>query len=431
MFHSDRPDLSDWIIHFVHDRVPEDNPNDLLYQMDSCQAVPDYFDKDGIPHTIHDPMIDDAYPIEEDAYAFSVLCKILHDGYIKSGWSFRHMTPTIYGPYSTVCFTDMPLYALISYSNERMTRDRHHQYVGQYGIAFRRRELFAAGARPVIYGLSAPHREAKEGEHNYYHGLRVLSDSSGLGLNEQYRYVATNLNRKLLDGRLSPIDWTHEREWRWPLIDDRFYVAGLPFFLQDGKTAPFFSEIIVIVSTEEEAQAVLEQLKYMYDARESNFGFEYDINAIKSTRVLSIERLQVIGKDVMDLSLDKLSSSISATIPEITVSPETRERVRVIWEQARDIAYTASEKFFKERMNSMDNLPAGFANIVTYDISEITQAMVELGIAHSSAVSGYNIYGLKKCTVQSIDVHEAGAEAAAQFLTQQLGQKFYMNSRLD
>lgn len=431
MFHTARPDLSDWIIHFVHDRIPEDNPNDLFYLIGSCQAIPDYFDKDGIPHTIHDPMIDDAYPIEEDAHAFSVLCKILHDGYIKSGWSFRHMTPTIYGPYSTVCFTDMPLYALISYSNERIGRHGQHQYVGQYGIAFRRRELFAAGGRPAIYGLSAPHKEAVEGEHNYDHGLRTLSDNSGLGLNEQYRYVATNLNRKLPDGRLSPIDWTHEREWRWPLHDDRLDVAGLPFFLQNDNTPSFFSEIIVIVSTEEEAQVVLEQLKYMYDAKESNFGFEYDINAIKSTRVLSIERLQVVGKDVMNLSLDKLSSSISATIPEITVSRKTRERVKEIWEQARGIAYTASEKFLKEHLNSMDNLSAGFANVVTYDISEITQAMVELGIAHPSAVGGYNIYDLKRCAVQSIDVHEAGAEAAAQFLTQQLGQKFYMNSRLD
>ena len=113
----------------------------------------------------------------------------------------------------------MPLYALIEYAK---TRGKRTGYVGNYGIAFRKRELFAAGARPVIYGVSCSHTEVMSVEDSWYkYGKRVLDKMCGIGLQEQYRYVGTDLTKT------TPIDWTHEREWRWPLRDDRFGVGDL------------------------------------------------------------------------------------------------------------------------------------------------------------------------------------------------------------
>ena len=118
-----------------------------------------------------------------------ILKKILHDGYIKSGWSLRNFVPTIYGPKSAVCFTEMPLYALVDYAKTR----RISGYVGNYGIAFRRNELFAAGARNVIYGLSTAHLEAEVDEKGIFQGRLLSVKETGIGTQEQYRYVATNL----------------------------------------------------------------------------------------------------------------------------------------------------------------------------------------------------------------------------------------------
>ena len=167
-----RLDLTEWVIHFVHDRKPDDNldglyENYLLFsddkdgnRIDSSKLYldeddfryPDFYDSEGKGHNMLDEFIENEYPIDENASAFSVLKKILHDGFIHSSWSIRNGIPSVYGPNSAVCFTEMPLYALVDYAR---VRGEKSGYVGNYGIAFRRNELYAAGARPVIYGLSS------------------------------------------------------------------------------------------------------------------------------------------------------------------------------------------------------------------------------------------------------------------------------------
>jgi hypothetical protein len=131
---------------------------------------------------------DEDYPWEPDASAFTVLMKILRDGYIRSGWSFRSGKATIYGPYSAVCFTEMPLYALLDYVQKRSASG----LVDTYAIAVRRTELFAAGGRPVIYGLSGPALLAHNGDPESGLGYKSLRSTS-LPLDEQYRYVATTM----------------------------------------------------------------------------------------------------------------------------------------------------------------------------------------------------------------------------------------------
>lgn len=152
-----RLDLSEWMIHFVHQRTGSETLSELAtiaanegFEMDS--RYHDYYDEDGNKKYILDEYVDNEYRIDNDASGFDVLKKILHDGFIHSGWSMRKGSPTVYGPVSAVCFTEMPLYALVEYAK---ARGQVSGYVGEYGIAFKRNELYAAGARPVIYGLTS------------------------------------------------------------------------------------------------------------------------------------------------------------------------------------------------------------------------------------------------------------------------------------
>ena len=107
--HCMRVDLSEWIVHFVHRRNPsyqqydEEEEGEILTQ-------PLQYEKNKEPlYASEWDRYDEQYPIEPDAMPFSVLLKILHDGYIRAGWSIRNGKPTIYGPTPAVCFTEMPL----------------------------------------------------------------------------------------------------------------------------------------------------------------------------------------------------------------------------------------------------------------------------------------------------------------------------------
>jgi hypothetical protein len=421
-----RIDLTDWIIHFVHNRVPENDPRCFCSYPEAGEdfEYADYFDSAGQSQRILDTYADDDFPIEDDAPAFVVLKKILHDGYIKSGWSFRSGKPTIYGPTSAVCFTEMPLYALIDYAKKRGS---YSDYVGEYGIAFKRGELYNAGARPVIYGLSTKHIEALGTDPfwNIGSAYRLLSTTeTGIGPVEQYRYVSMNLSGE------NRIDWSHEREWRWPLVDDQYGVPGLPFLLSEDY-ADFFSEVIVIVSTEAEKTEILRRLKNMYDSEGTQTGFAYNTELIKNTKVLSIEALCKLSIDTSKIRLEDIPMSNFSHMKEIVVRPEILERVKKAWEGANEIAYKASQNFLSTNMDGKDKGPAGFSDVSTFEISEITQAFVNLGIASSYSNDRYILWGLKQCAVQSVDVHETGAKAASEFLTKELGQNFYPYSRLD
>ena len=131
--------------------------------------------------------------------------------------------------------------------------------------------------------------EAEFDDRGIFQGRLLSVKETGIGIQEQYRYVATNLikgdrfNEKV-------IDWTHEREWRWALPYDSLGVPGLPFFLSK-EYADFFTDIIIIVPTDEEMELVLNHLKTLYDAGSTNAGRKYDKNKIAAARVLSLESI--------------------------------------------------------------------------------------------------------------------------------------------
>ena len=285
-----RIDLTNWIIHFVHDRIPENEPKEIFYDIEENHSVeiPTNFSYEGEPIYQTDEYAEEDYPIEDDAGVYTVLKKILHDGIIKTGWSFRKGNATIYGPKSAVCFTEMPLYALIEYSKTRS----YSGYIAPYGIAFLKEELFTAGARPVIYGLSGNHIEANETDSYFGIGFRTLSQSCGIGLKEMYRYVYTNIKSA------KKVDWTHEREWRWADLEDEFYFAGLPFYAENDKIS--FSKVIVFVRSNSEVIDLMEHLQHLHHSESTNTGCEYRLKTIENTYVLAIDDLQKIDENVAE-----------------------------------------------------------------------------------------------------------------------------------
>ncbi len=425
---SNRYDLSKWIIHFIHKRKPEDNPGDLaeIARLEGyCGEVrcPDYYDRDGQGVYLLSEYDENEYKIDGEAESFEVLMKILHDGFIHSGWSFRDYNPTIYGPRSAVCFTEMPLYALAEYVRRR----GRSGYVGNVAIAFKRSELFEAGARQVIYGLSGEHKEKDYSAGDIYQG-RALDESCGIGLNEQYRYVATSLHS---DPNRKSIDWTHEREWRWalPCYDSDWYVPGLPFLLNDYPD--WFSEVLVIVETSDQKKDVLEYLKSLHDSEGNNMGFSYDKAKIDRVKVVSLEEINNSGRTV--LRIEDISQTEKSTFPRIQVSDETKQRVEQAIKESERIALEELKKFIAENPQYDSNRSlAGFAWVCTSVISEITEAFVVLGKA---ATFGDGVYQLELDLVypanDDINLAVLMAEAAAKYLTENLGQYFHVRSRLD
>jgi hypothetical protein len=130
----------------------------------------------------------------------------LRNGRLWATWSFRNSVRTIYGPNPAICFTEMPIAAFLEAGHARWAEG---QAMSPFALVFPKAALHRLGARPVMYGLSdeyIPPSGAGGGQ-------RLLPESV-LPLQEQYRYVSHNPNAK------RNIDWTHEREWRWPYRGD-------------------------------------------------------------------------------------------------------------------------------------------------------------------------------------------------------------------
>jgi hypothetical protein len=440
-----RVDLSDWVIHFVHARRLEDSPDPFSWAAsassirdgdvsdeeaqriyDQCQSenaghVPCSFDVSGPQYSDLD-CYDDEYPWEPDAYPITVLTKIVKDGYLRAGWSFRKSKATIYGPQPAVCFTEMPLYALLDYVKKRS----YSGLVDTYAIVLRREELFQAGGRPVIYGLTGEPQEAQVGDPEFGMGYRALK-SACLPLREQYRYVTTGI------GGNRSVDWTHEREWRWGDLEGLCDPPGLAIWLKEPKTR--FSEILILVKTAKESKNIRDTLKYLYDSKFNHLALELDREKLLATSVLAIENVadDILKNPVLrveDLPVEKMTS-----IQPIEADEETIALVRQ--------ALTSAEQAGKEAAQAyrLANWPnghvvdtCGYAFVRTYDShSKVTAALLNLKVADPLVESGgYELHGLNfGIQYQSMQLEEIAANAAAHCLTERLGQKFYMWSRMD
>lgn len=427
----DRIDLSEWVIHFVHDRDLNHYPKNVNLPLPFC------FDTLGKPliHVLDEIAYDDQlayensldhpYGLDSDANAYSVLKRILFDGYIKSGWSFRGGRPTIYGSKSAVCFTEMPLYALLAYASKR----NNSSSVEAYGIALRKQELFKAGGRPVIYGLSGNHKEASRDDSYFGKGFRCLASSCGIALNEQYRYVAMNLDKNKW------IDWTHEREWRWADTRENHEVPGFPVWVESQN--PKLSQILVIVKEAWEAEDFINSVKTHYDGRGNIYDSTYDRDNLKNTVVVSLEEIEQQLSSSSVIRLEDLPLKSFSYIAPKTPSIEVLEKVKQALKEAQEEAERAAQKDREIAPRNKDGYitdVCGFATVVTSEANtEITDALISLDYASPCDGECYFIYEVTSGidTEQALRVAQAAAQAAAKKLSELLGQGFSVRSRWD
>lgn len=422
-----RHDLSEWIIHFVHQRTGSENLSELAgfaadegLVMDS--RYPDYYDKDGNAKYILDEYVDNEYPRDNDASAFDVLKKILHDGFIHSNWSMRKEKPTIYGPVSAVCFTEMPLYSLVEYAK---VRGQVSGYVGDYGIAFKRNELFAAGARPVIYGLSSVPIEVFEDKRGVFQG-RMLSENQ-LPMNEQYRYVLTKLTANSSEKN---IDWMMEREWRWPLPYDKLGVPGIPFFLSK-EYADFFSEIYIIVSSDEELKDITNYLRTLYDSKSTNSGLAYNVLAIESAKVVSLESIAKL--DTANLVKLETLPFFQIHLPvKYNVSQYEASKILACYHEACKIADNAIKQYLKDNPKFDENHGYwGFVHVTVRGYSKCIEVLRENGKAASYSDGKYYLGQMSSYKTMNLDLLEVGARAAAHYLSDTLKEQFSVDIQFD
>jgi hypothetical protein len=232
---------------------------------------------------------------------FFLLRSAIRNGLIFATWAQRKGKRTIYGKKPAVCFTEMPLAAFLQTSQYR---SQLGQAISSYGISFVKTDLFRIGARPVIYGLTPAKIKTKASSN----GQRVFL-SKFLPLAEQFRYVSYNPVGYL------KIDWTHEREWRWP------YLESIKNFEKELKDYGIVSEIEkfpsldlykgnlfdigVIVKTQEEAKLILFDILALYDRNGvNNYKFIFYTEQIESIgSILSPEQEKMeIAKSTLKLS---------------------------------------------------------------------------------------------------------------------------------
>ena len=233
-----RFDLSDYLIHFFR-QVDLDS--------DASVVVPEIMGFNNLTEDLRWTAI------------FMLRCAIRHQR-LWATWSFRKGVRTIYGPSPAVCFTDMPVAAFLEAAQ---VREANGEAMSTYALVFPKASMFSVGANPVIYGLDdRAVKPTTAGE------VRSFS-TDVLPLNEQYRFVAYN------PLRTKPLDWTHEREWRWPFRDDMSeFEKELKEFatISDPESMPGLrlrrSELKgmgVIVKTDKEARWVVADILALVD----------------------------------------------------------------------------------------------------------------------------------------------------------------------
>ncbi len=387
--------------------------------------MPLYYDDTGTPiYPGTDSDYDSVEKRELHCAALPVLRTIITEGWLRPSWGFVKGRPTVYGPRAAVCFTEMTLGAYITYARTRGDSER----VSRFAIAVRREDMFEAGARPVIYGLSGDHREAGAGDPYAGRGMRCLAASCGIGLKEQYRYVSMSLDPPRL------IDWTQEREWRWPFTRVSEFLHGLPLWAPKGQFLA--RDVIVIVPEAKIAEEVVGLLAHALQDGYTQFDDQYCASTLHRTRVLSLDQLAE-SKNAEMLRIEDLPFMSLPRVQLPTPSKETCALAREAITFARIAASTALE----ERRSTMRRSPEGhilatfgFAYVWTYDAqSEVTAALLETGLASAKSGPGYMVTGWGDGLdfEGMIDLAESAAKAAADCLSERLGQPFYVHSRMD
>lgn len=399
-----REDLSTWALHFIHDYNPNADPEYQKINLDHYDWF-HYHENKKLNDRFELWKISDNDFIYPEPNALQVLLKIITDGHIRATWAFRKQRPTIYGPRAAVCFTEMPLYALLEYAE-----NRSNEFVRNYAIGLLKHELFEAGGRPVIYGLSGEHKEQSPKPK----WPRKLAPSCGIAEAEQYRYVAMSSDPR------RPIDWSHEREWRWADHQDTCFCPGLPIWLSEE---PFsFSRVFIVVPDREEAKLVMDRLKELHDAGANNFDNLFSRETLEATSVIALDQLEadIVDLEERHLRLEDIPASQILKFEQPEAPPELVEKVRQVLCEAQKAAAQAAAECFKSAPRDTDSNRirdvSGWAHLFVLDAqTPLISALLQLEAVFPVAGSGYcfhNICGLGEIRDPALCLAEAEVKAA-------------------
>lgn len=108
------------------------------------------------------------------------------------------------------------------------------------------------------------------------------------------------------------------------------------------------------------------------------------------------------------------------------------DNLKQVHERAIAAAREAANQFLQERLGGKDNYPCGFAWVTIPEkaSTKLGRALKDIGFnkAYRGGLELWNPSGLP---LQNVDVKEAGAEAYAKVMRDELGIKCYTGSRLD
>jgi hypothetical protein len=386
-------------MHIFNNGSVENNAAFYLNRGEIIPAFPYHSDSDKNSRFEHWDSIDKASMSGPNEAACNVLSKIINDGHIRTGWAWRKKIPTIFGPRSANCFTDAPLYQFINDS-----RNNPHQ---PYAICLLREEFFDAGGRPAIYGISTPHKELSARSNDAYRVWpRYLNPSCGIAINEQYRYIQISSTEQ-------ESSFADRTEWRWADLEDFYSSPGLPIWLKEQNA---FSKVLVLVPSTDDIEAVLDQLKELYDAKTHNFGYEYNVNLLSRTYVVAISELEA------GLTSEMLATICIEDIPlrflhAFTAKPASKELIDTV-KDALIEAHLVAEVAVKtlERSQGFNGSFCGFSSVtITSAQSDVLSALQEIEAVKVIGGVGYllNEFGDHG---QSLTLSEAGTSAVADFL---------------
>ncbi|MFY9259997.1 MAG: hypothetical protein WAO71_05735 [Gallionella sp.] len=406
-----RHDHTNWLIHFVRDRVPEqDFPGESEDEANFFAGG----------------------ELEYDARAFSVLKTIVSLGGLIPGHSFRSGRTTIYGGQPVVCVTEMPLYSFAMYVKNKANSEK----VSAYGIAFLKSEFFAAGGRHAVYGLSAENISYVHND-NY---CRII-DPIFLPIEEQYRYVAYSPSGSHW------IDWSHEREWRWKVNNsDLDYVwcrdgngcdgpvGGLPLF-RGANDGGFFSRLCIIVWNQKEAIQIQELLTGFFLAGHNNYDTAFSRSVISNSRIIILENVIAAVEQGHDLDAQTIEGLEDVNLVSPIILHPSPVNAPEIIAQAFQLASIAGEKAANAYLQKhpVDSGLCGYADAVTYEVTNpLVQYMINNGFASTPFDGMVHIHVRRNWpSQQSIDYNECIYQAVVDILTKSLGVKVMMRGRLD
>jgi hypothetical protein len=110
----------------------------------------------------------------------------------------------------------------------------------------------------------------------------------------------------------------------------------------------------------------------------------------------------------------------------------TQDQVNAIVAEAKEAAFQAADKFFKERLGGKDQYACGFAWTNIYKIKGNTKLgkMLKAAGVRQDYTKAFSLWNPAGYGCQNVDTLEAGAEAAAKVF-QKYGFEAYAGSRLD